>query len=317
MSLAFLAPVEHLGRKFDRAMTLYEFSALREPERTQFPQIGAWLRAKGVEFNEVPTPQMLWKGRLWPDLFIANQLEAVPDDCLPDLRMTYQTRAAKHKWHDALTFEACSLSHHGDAFHEAFIEPMCRKIAGRSSSEIAAKYHRTLWLPLYWPQTLRSRKSIPTPFFYPVAGYAGEVRRLLSGGVSVQNAALLGNDGRSERRAEPVDYDTCDIQVAYVVAATRLHFSVAFIVDDSPIYRITDQDSCAGIETPHHRLIVEYRGECSPLAELVRLGFIGPNDNKIAYGSARLQLPTLANVAKGWTPRPHINNQLWELMNAS
>ena len=300
--LEFLAPVEHFGLRFDRGSILFEFDALREPERTQFPQIGAWLRAKGIEFNEVPTPQMLWRGKLWPDLFIANQLDALCDtdygNPLYDIKMP-----EKALWPASLTLQDVSISQQGAKFHDEFIEPMARKIAGRSSSEIAAKFHRAIWVPIFWPTTLRARQSIRTPFFYPSAGYAGRLTELLP----VQVGGIKRSDAIPE-------YASVALSIAYVVAEPREIFSVCFVVDESPIYRITDMDVCAGIEAPLHRLIVEYRGECHVHDEMARLGFVDRIE-QIAYGSARLQLPTLANVAAGWTPRPHINAQILEIIN--
>lgn len=314
--LEFLAPVEHFGRKFDRGSVLYEFSALREPEATQFPHIGAWLRAKGVEFNEVPTPQMLWRGKLWPDLFIANQLDALADWDVMDFPQPADIHFAgdKSTWNEPLS--TASRLEHGRKFHETFIEPLCRKITGRSSSEIAAKHHRCVWVPLYWPQTLRSRQSIPTPFFYPCAGWAGSVAE------SIPAQDLHGLPPKLPGQVASVDSgeraDTATINTAFVVASPRSAFSVCFVVDESPIYRVTDQDVCAGTETPHHRLIVEYRGECDVWQELVRLGFVSPQyaiSNYLWHGAPiRMTLPTLKNVSAGWTPRPHINAQLLEVM---
>ena len=174
-----LRPVEHWGLKFDRGMTLFEFQAFREPERTQFPQIGAWLRAKGVEFNEVPTPVMLWNGVLHPDLFIANQLEAVPYDFYS--RAPVEWQYCKSEWSNEYALESASISSHGEKFHDTFIETLCHKITGRHSSEISAKFHRSVWLPLFWPSTLRDRASIKTTFWYPCAGYAGAVKDALDG----------------------------------------------------------------------------------------------------------------------------------------
>lgn len=308
--LPFLRPVEHFGCKFDRAMTLFEFSALRQHEAHQFPRIGAWLRAKGIEFNEVPTPQMLWRGRLWPDLYIANQLEAVPEGwSQDDLRIPVDVHPGlvhKHEWNDRFPLAMASIGFHGEQFHAAFIEPMCRKIAGLSSSAIAAKYHRSLWLPLYWPQTLRARASIRTAFHYPRGGHAGIVADALGGGTGLP---------QPERAAAVADFESATLNVAYLIAAYGTVFSTAFIVDDSPIYRVTDQDVCAGIDAPYHRLIVEYRGECDVPAELSRLG-LTQHVRDIAYGSLKMTLPTIENCKRGWRPRPHINAQLLELMNA-
>lgn len=309
MSLSFLRPVEHFGARFDRAMTLYEFSALREPEATQFPKIGAWLRARGVEFNEVPTPQMLWRGKLWPDLFIANQLDAVPEGwsselLVADSSCVYPPERKRH-WPDDWPLDVCSIIQHGSDFHETFIEPICEKISGKSSEFIAAKFHRALWLPIYHAPTLRARKSLPTKFHYPRAGFSGAVASVVGHGPS---AVLPAAPGATER------YDATTLGVAYVLASQLSQFSVAFVVDPSPIYRVTDMDVCAGtVGHGLHRLIVEYRGECDVLAELPRLG-LGYVHN-IAYGSMRMEIPTLANAARGWKPRPHLNAQLMEVMN--
>lgn len=300
--LEFLAPREHFNRKFDRGMILCEFSALREPEATRFPQIGAWLRAKDIEFNEVPTPQMLYKGRLCPDLYIANQLDAVPEGNYYKARRA-EWQYDKSAWRDEFHLRAASVMSHGKKFHETFIEPMCRKITGRSSSEIAAKYHRAAWLPLYWPQTLRARKSIPTPFHYPRAGYAGDIR---------------GKLPQSERAHEIIGGNVADaegvqINLAFVLAHPRQNFSVAFIVDDSPIYRVTNQDACAGtVGHGYSRFVVEYRGECNVPTELARLGLA--TVHQVAYGSMKMSLPTIENVRRGWKPRPNINEQIFAYM---
>ncbi len=310
--LEFLKPVEHFGLKFDRAMSLFEFSALREPEASQFPQIGAWLMSKGIAFVPIPTPQMLWNGRLYPDLYISNRLEAVPESWqwTPPSYADYPLQP-KGEWEDSLHLARTSTFLHGAKFHDTFIEPMCRKITGRSSAEISAKYHRSIWLPLYWPQTLRARASIRTPFYYPAGGYAGIVSEYFNG-----HKRGAGDSSEGASRRSNHDQEAAEIRTAYVVAAPAQRFSVAFIVDDSPIYRVTDMDVCAGIDAPEHRLIVEYRGECAPLAELVRLGIVGPNGNKVAFGKMPFTLPTIKNVLRGWKPRPHINDRLMEIMRA-
>ena len=305
--IPFLEPVEHFGLRFDRGSILFEFDALREPERTQFPQIGHYLRARGVEFNEVPTPQMLWRGKLWPDIYIANQIGA-STELFYFAEHVLPPEIPKAEWANNLPLELVSLWQHGAQFHDAFIEPMCRKISGEHTANIVAKFHRSIWTPIYHAQTLRARQSLPTAFYYPRAGYAGSVR----------SGIHRGEQPHTEPARTIPDADApmegVDIALAYCVAEPLANFSVCFVVDDSPIYRVTNQDVCAGTIKPLQRLIVEYRGECDVPAELERLGLA--HVEQIAYGSTRLQLPTLANVAAGWTPRPHINNQLWSIINA-
>ena len=310
--LEFLQPVEHFGRKFDRGCILFEFSAFREPERTRFPQIGAFLRAKGVEFNDVPTPKMLWRGKLWPDLYIANQLDALRGDeyDFPSVDRApplYVKR--KEDWDGDVSLERLSRSYHGETFHAEFIEPMCRKITGRTSAEIAAKHHRAIWLPLYWPQTLRARQNLPTPFYYPRSGCAGIAREFLR---TEESRAIS-----SVQHA--VEFETTAISIAYAVGTPLQFFSVLFVVDESPIYRITDMDVCAGISPRTHRMIVEYRGECDVWEELFRLGVLLPDEDSGAFlqysAPINFPLPTLANVARGWKPKPTLNDQFWSLMH--
>lgn len=297
--MKFLEPIEVGGHKLDRGMFLFEFDAHREPEKTRFPQIGEWLKER-VEMVEVPTPQMYWQGKFWPDFFIANQLEAIHPYQLPARDWKVQPEG-KRNWPDDFSLGAASRTYHGASLHEELIEPMCRKITGRSSDEICAKYHRSIWLPLYWPQTLRTRTSLRTPFWYPKAGYAGAVAERV--GVGSSDAG---------RQATPAAFDSADISLALVLAKPKHVFSALFVADESPIYRITDQNVCAGIDTTWHRWVVEYRGE-GPLD----LGAFAEDVRLLGTTGIKFSLPTIENVRRGWKPRPNINDYLLEMVNAS
>src|SRR5690242_18231915 len=103
-------------------MILYEFSALREPERSQFPKVRAFLEQAGMEFNEV-APKMLWCGNIVPDLYIANQLEAVPLGWCVKRETNLSFPSKKSSWPETLTLREQSLFNHGSNFHDTFIEP--------------------------------------------------------------------------------------------------------------------------------------------------------------------------------------------------
>ncbi len=301
MGLERFQPVEHFGIKFDRGCVLYEFSALREPERTRFPQIGAWLRERH-EFNQVPMPQMYWRGQFWPDLYIANQLDAA-FGYFPK-GVTGRELPPKSTWSDDLTLEVVSCWQHGAQFHDEFIDHMCWKIAGRPSSDIAAKYHRSIWLPIYHAETLRARASIPTAFWYPKAGYAGA-------GLPAVRQGVLGVPVENDRARR----ETVGISIAYVLGQSSTPFSVLFVVDDfTPIYRITDMDVCAGLNPQWHRFVVEFRGEKHIVPHLLRLGI---TVDAIAFGEARIVLPTIENVRAGHDFSRNLNSQLWEIYSAS
>lgn len=303
MSIRHLVPIEHFGRKFDRGMTLFEFDAHREPEATRFREIGEYVKAR-CEMNEIPQPKMLYEGEVLPDLYISNQIAGLPGKHGGDAFGVGSHARNKRKWNDSYSLEVASIENHGEKFHEEYIEPMAWKIAGCSTKDICARYHRGVWLPLYFPETLQARTSLHTPFHYPRAGYAGVVAERMGGG-----------GGPSERQPSVPPEDISDISLAFLTLSPRERFSVLLVVDPSPIYRITDMEVCAGIQTPFHRWIVEYRQPCAVMAELQRLGLCTGFES-CAFGTARLPLPTIKNVRAGWKPKPHINDQLWEIMNA-
>ncbi len=308
--MSHLDPIVIDGLKFDKGMTLFEFDAFREPEKTRFQKIGEYVKAR-CPMNEIPTPQMYWQGRYWPDLFIANQLDVLrgnmnaPD---PAWDLYYQSAEEcpnhpinKAKWNDDTSLLGASQYVHGTWFHDSFIEPMCRKITGRSSNEIAAKYHRSIWLPIFYPETLREGKSLRTPFWYPKEGCAGGVQALLA-----RRESLL--DGM--RSATP--NDSASITLTFLLAKPRHPFSVLFVVDPSPIYRITDMDVCEGIDSEWHRWVLEGSAPNSGMA----YGW-AEETRGIGTKVINLPLPTIANVKRGWKPAKNMNERIWEAMNAS
>lgn len=301
-------PVKHFGVNFDRGMCLFEFSALREPEATRFPLIGDFCR-QHCEFVRVPTPQVLYQEplpyqgiRYLPDYFISNQTKAWQFAHHAPKTSLHPSRKAEFT--NDIDYEIVSLINHGSGLH-ANLEQFCQKVCGLSTSQIVAKYHRAVWLPMYWSETLGT--DWPTEFFYPKAGYAGALAERL-GTAEKQNSAS---------GARP-DIATTELRLAFCLASVRNEFSVLFIPElrregqQSPIYRITDQDYCAGIQTPKRRLVVEYRGDCDVAADLAVLGI---EVRDIAYGSGRIVPPTRANVEAGYDFGNHMNAQIWRGMN--
>lgn len=301
----FFLPLEHFGVKFDRAMTLYEFDALREPEKTQFPLIGDFVR-KHVEMVKIPTPQVLIQEPLpfdrisyMPDFFISNKTRYYLFS-----KHAYKTSlhpSKKASFRNHTDYEIVSLLNHPGGMHE-LIEKFCQKVCGLSTANLVAKYHRAVWCPLYWPESLGT--DWKTEFWYPRAGYAGRL------------AELVGTNGA--KKAEGIRQ--VEIRLAYCLARVSNQFSVLFVPElrrrlpdhgsqQSPIYRITDQDVCAGTGSETHRLVVEYRGECDVAADLAVLGI---TVERIAYGTGKIVPPTRENVDAGYDFGRNMNSMLWE-----
>ena len=302
----FFLPLEHFGVKFDRTMQLMEFSAFREPEKTRFPLIGEFVR-QHIDVVRIPHPEVLFQEPLpydgisyAPDFFISNHTKAFaysngfPKTTLhPYFKSTYSNE---------IDYEITSILNNGTAMHE-WNAKFCRKVCGLPTKKILAKYHRALWLPMYWPETLG--QNWDTPFYYPKEGYAGALAERI--GV-IRTAS--GNSG--------IHVQSVGIDIAYCLATVSRPFSVLFVPElrrtdrsQSPIYRITDQDVCAGTDSEVHRLVVEYRGECDVASDLAVLGITVQD---IAYGKGRIVPPTRENVEAGYNFSNNLNSQIWELM---
>ena len=306
----FFLPTYHFGVPFDNGMQLFEFSAMRSPEKERFPLIGEFCR-QHCEFVRIPHPQVLsmdampYDGfRYLPDFFISNNTKLWgysnhnPKTSLhPSKKATFSNE---------VDYEIVSIINNGGSIHSA-AEAFCRKVTGLPSSQIVAKYHRAVWLPCYWPETLGTIWD--TPFWYPAKGYAGALAEILG-------TEQRPNGGTAVRAVE--------IRLAYCLCTVATPFSVLFIPElrrrladntaiHSPIYRITDQDVCAGTDSEVHRLVVEYRGECDVAADLAVLGITVQD---IAYGKGRIVPPTRENVEAGYDFGNHMNAQILEMMNA-
>jgi hypothetical protein len=192
-------------RIFDAGMVFLEFTSYNstqnadvasyEPTRRNdvgrfFPLVEQTL-SRFSGWRRVDAPVMHIDGRKVPDLLIANDLEAL--SALPPetrSRMAREVEAilerssgrlhASRKTTDIqfgeCDLESVSLANHGRTFHDLFIAPFCRKVSTRHTASLLALYHRMVWLPLYYPETLASqlaegRSMLPeTVFAYPESG---------------------------------------------------------------------------------------------------------------------------------------------------
>ncbi len=297
----FFLPITHHVVKFDRGSILYEFSAMREPEKTQFPLIEEFVRSK-IDVVEIPKPQVVYREpmpfrglRYMPDYFISNDTKAW-------LHSHYHTHTSlhpslKHTWGNDVDYEIVSLINHPKGMHDAF-EIWCKKLCGFGLGRIVARYHRAIWLPLYYTESLGT--IWPTKFHYPAAGYAGAL------------AEVLGTEsGKAKTDAKT----SIEIGLYYVLGRTTRPHSVLFVLDrETPIYRITNQSVCAGNGSDEiHQFVVESREQPANLEK--ELAEYGITVQEVAAGKGRIVPPTLENVEAGYNFGDHLNAQLMEYIN--
>ena len=167
----------------------------------------------GVETVRCETPRLYHAGRWYDDFIISDRLCSLAElpstlrDRLarnlqelttpPALHARYKNRSPAFR---QAGLEQVSRANHGDVFHEEFIEPLCRKITNSGSGRLLAYYHRLAWLPVFWPETLKScfsGKPQPLPevqFHYPASGRMADLIDVLTGrlrrGKALETAAF-------------------------------------------------------------------------------------------------------------------------------
>lgn len=250
--------IEFGGHKFDRGMNLFEFDTIRSDNTADLSSYTGVYKDSGRFGFHV-------------EQFIRSQIEV---NEVPTLQMMVNTSDLLH--------DVCISNYFGDIDGERtrrmVSETMSRKILGIEYTEIADGYYRAGWLP---PPVLLPTLR-PVKFHYPADGYFG---------------ALAEKVGISDNPKNNIPLDTTQINIAYLTGFPSIKSSVLFIVKDSPIYRITNQEICAGMRHTVARIVVEFRGVCDIPKELARLGYCY---SCVLHGqtSVNLPLPTRSNLTK-------------------
>lgn len=146
-----------------------------------------------IPVNQSRTPLMLWEDRVVPDVLMGNDLavlellpresvQAIEDEVNAILGGADRTLHARGKVDNprflAASYEEASVANHGKTFHELFVAPFADRLFPGGASRFSAIYHRCLWMPLYYPETLLAAiraqpHDITTLFHYPAAGRIG------------------------------------------------------------------------------------------------------------------------------------------------
>lgn len=186
-----------------------QFDSRRRNDVARFNQhIEEFTRAN-IELNRTALPNTVYGGQFFPDVITSNRLDILQHPLLAARIAAEQEFLAGSSENDLhprdkkstptyfrKSYYEASLQNHGATLHSAIFEPMFHKMSGVSSTRLLALYHRIAWLPIYYPETLRSQfqsqpQQLPeTSFSYPKAGYIGVlgetlVQRLQDAGATI------------------------------------------------------------------------------------------------------------------------------------
>jgi hypothetical protein len=195
------------GHWFDLGMVGFEFTGFhKHPTRdtalydsrrrndvARFCGLAQEYVEKIIPVNLASAPKMIWNDQIYPDVLMGNDLEVLKS-LPPNLRSAIvseveailsnpdRTKHASKKVDNPLflemSYEEASIANHGPTFHGVFIDPFAKRLFPGGAANFTAIYHRCLWMPLYYPETILAAMGpnphdITTLFHYPAAGRIG------------------------------------------------------------------------------------------------------------------------------------------------
>jgi hypothetical protein len=113
-----------------------------------------------LDLKKVITPSTLIEGKVIPDYLISNRYEFLQSKNLKLIKnlsrsnINHASNKATSLAFDTLKYSEAAIYNHGTIIHNRFIEPFISKLSGHSSDSFLARFHRALWAPLYYPETI-------------------------------------------------------------------------------------------------------------------------------------------------------------------
>jgi len=157
---------------------------------TRFATAGAeWVFAQDPGIL-IPTPETYIEGRTVPDLIYSNRIDVLrgQTDVLPNIDVDPAKHASQKLIpgaFDTLLYDEAVELNHGAALHARFIAPFMDKLLVGTSKKYLARYHRNVWAPLYYPETLAAEiKGQPhslkeNALYTTTGGYVGHLARVM------------------------------------------------------------------------------------------------------------------------------------------
>ena len=137
-----------------------------------------------IDLRKISSPKMVLNGRIHEDCLLSNNLTFLrslskeqkalinSDTNLNNDHNQFHP-SKKTEWPVSYSLDEVSRMNHGDFFHINIIEPFIQKLTNQRSRDMSAKYHRLLWVPMYYPQTILdsldsdTTSLMVTDFYYP------------------------------------------------------------------------------------------------------------------------------------------------------
>lgn len=170
------------GEHFDAGMTIVELTSTNLESKPALASYDSLIRndvgrffgiveryiSEHFPLRIIEQPQSYFRGDWYGDFLLCNSFDAfnafnqAERDIIAgqlDGQSNTDWRHAANKirlqqQHTAASYQQTSLFNHGEHLHNHLIDPFVRKLTGHGSENIASIFHRRLWAPLYYPETL-------------------------------------------------------------------------------------------------------------------------------------------------------------------
>tara|TARA_Y100000389_G_C17470086_1_gene529585 strand:- start:1641 stop:3041 length:1401 start_codon:yes stop_codon:yes gene_type:complete len=233
--------IKKFDSNFDIGMTLLEFTDFNDSsnpsielfDKTKKGDIGRYSSflknylEKFVELSEIETPKVLYKDLILDDFLISNNIMEVKkldifnnmiaeiSDSTPD--ELHPSKKNKSDIFLKQNFHEVSECNHGETFHKNIIDKYLTKVINKNSSSIISRFHRQVWLPLYYPESLRllednidvfAKKA--TLFHYPLKSRVGNITKILKKNISNKSIFF-----KNEQKSYFINYNDGSHQISF------------------------------------------------------------------------------------------------------
>lgn len=187
------------GVLLDIGSLMFEFGRLESEHKPyDINSVNGWVSSAGdlqnwlvkrVDLEEVPNPKMFYLGTIFNDFIISDNLDFLAGRKItPPLKKSgaHPSKKFDDGIFERLMYCNASRSFHGSEIHQDLIFPFMQKFGLEENDNLLAKYHRSFWLPLYYPETISAALGgdiglLPYKFFRGQnSSFAAVVSNLIS-----------------------------------------------------------------------------------------------------------------------------------------
>ena len=245
------AGIETCGQHYDAGMAIVELTSRLAEEQPALEgytifrrnDVGRYVKTvenflqEIVPLRIIDTPQSYYRASWNDDFLLCNKFEVFRHWRAEEKAMAIHElknrdasdwrhaskKIAKQSMHECASYHEVSHYNHGAHVHQQLIEPFVNKLTAVDSRHVSAIYHRRLWSPMYYPNTIveaiagEIESIADTVIHYPEKGSFATFPQVLIDSLNgcdnatVVNAKVKSVDSKQKQvslhNGEQIDYE--------------------------------------------------------------------------------------------------------------